>query len=162
MRLSQSPSSGAPFVLPPVKRVEILVVGRLKERGLRALCDDYYRRCKQSIEVHEREVSSIEDVARDLERGRRAFVVALDERGEQLTSRDFAARLASWRARADASRLVFLVGGADGLGDALRARADATISLSTMTLAHRVARVVFAEQLYSAESIQQGAPYHRD
>src|SRR5690606_2296263 len=88
-----------------------------------------------------------------------AALVVLDERGEQLTSPDFAARLAGWR---DAGRDVALaIGGADGLDPALRARADLAISLGRMVWPHMLVRVMLAEQLYRAATILAGSPYHR-
>jgi 23S rRNA (pseudouridine1915-N3)-methyltransferase len=91
---------------------------------------------------------------------RGAVVVALDERGQQLSSPDFAARLAGWR---DAGRagVAFMIGGADGLSPDLVAEADFTLSFGRMVWPHMLARVMLAEQLYRAASILAGAPYHR-
>ena len=86
-------------------------------------------------------------------------VVLLDERGKQLTSRSLATRLIDWQR--DSRDLCFIVGGPDGVSDACRQRADFTWSLSQMTLPHGMARVLFAEQLYRAWSLQSGHPYHR-
>ena len=91
--------------------------------------------------------------------GERERVVALDERGREETSVDFARRVARWL---DAGQDVALViGGSDGLADAVKARAVETIALSRMTLAHRLARLVLAEQLYRAFTILRGEPYHK-
>ena len=87
--------------------------------------------------------------------------VALDERGEQATSRELAARLERVRGSGGAG-LTLCIGGADGHSDALRARADYLWSLSRLTLPHRLARVVVLEQIYRATSILAGAPYHHD
>jgi len=86
-------------------------------------------------------------------------VVLLDEQGKQLTSKMLAARLADWqRERRD---LCFIVGGPDGVSDACRQRADFVWSLSELTLPHGLVRVLLAEQLYRAWSLQTGHPYHR-
>ncbi len=91
--------------------------------------------------------------------GDRERVVALDERGDEETSVAFARRVARWL---DAGQDVALViGGSDGLADAVKARAVETIALSRMTLAHRLARLVLAEQLYRAYTILKGEPYHK-
>ena len=87
-------------------------------------------------------------------------VVLLDERGKQFTSTDLASRLGAWQA--DGRDLCFLIGGPDGVSEACRRRADFTWSLSDLTLPHGMARVLLAEQLYRAWSLQTGHPYHRD
>jgi 23S rRNA (pseudouridine1915-N3)-methyltransferase len=142
-----------------VKRVEVLAVGRLKEAGLRALCDHYYRRCRPTLEVVERELRDRAALQQAIPP--KSTIVALDEGGEQLDSPQLAQKLQQWRTRPAVSRLVFLVGGADGLGAELRQRADFLLGLSRLTLSHRLARVVLAEQLYRAVTILGGHPYHR-
>lgn len=89
-----------------------------------------------------------------------AALCVLDERGRQLTSPQFADRLAGWR---DAGHrdVAFIIGGADGIDPALRDRADLAISFGKMVWPHMLARVMLAEQLYRAASILAGAPYHR-
>ena len=86
-------------------------------------------------------------------------VVALDERGEPATSASFAQKLGGWR---DAGQEVtFLIGGADGLDDALRARADWQLALGRLTWPHLLVRLLLVEQLYRASTILAGHPYHR-
>lgn len=86
-------------------------------------------------------------------------VVLLDESGEQLSSSALANKLLQWQQ--DSRDLCFLIGGPDGVSDACRRRADFTLSLSRLTLPHGMARVLLAEQLYRAWSMQTGHPYHR-
>ena len=86
-------------------------------------------------------------------------VVLLDERGKQLTSASLATKLGEWQR--DGRDLSFVIGGPDGVSDACRQRADFTWSLSQLTLPHGMVRVLFAEQLYRAWSLQAGHPYHR-
>lgn len=86
-------------------------------------------------------------------------VVLLDERGRQLDSESLANRLRGWQS--DGRDLCFIVGGPDGASDAVKQRADFTWSLSDLTLPHGLARVLLAEQLYRAWSLQVGHPYHR-
>ncbi|MSO70636.1 MAG: 23S rRNA (pseudouridine(1915)-N(3))-methyltransferase RlmH [Alphaproteobacteria bacterium] len=89
-----------------------------------------------------------------------AAIVALDESGEQATSRALATRLAEWR---DASRPVgFLIGGADGLDQAARTRADWRLAFGRVTWPHLLVRGLLAEQLYRAQQILASHPYHRD
>ncbi|MEX1205789.1 MAG: 23S rRNA (pseudouridine(1915)-N(3))-methyltransferase RlmH, partial [Dongiaceae bacterium] len=87
-------------------------------------------------------------------------VVALDERGRTFDSAGFAARLAAWRDEG-VSDIAFLIGGAEGHGEAVRARADLVLSLGAMTWPHLLVRGLLAEQLYRAQQILSGHPYHR-
>ena len=86
--------------------------------------------------------------------------VVLDERGRGCTTRELARRIEQWQSQGrDAA---FVIGGADGLSDAMRDDADWLWSLSALTLPHGLVRVILAEQLYRAASILGNHPYHRD
>jgi 23S rRNA (pseudouridine1915-N3)-methyltransferase len=85
-------------------------------------------------------------------------VWVLDERGSQVSSRDFAAALASLHD--SGTSVAFVIGGAYGLDDSVRKRANRILSLSAMTLPHELARLLFLEQLYRAQEIQKGSGYH--
>jgi 23S rRNA (pseudouridine1915-N3)-methyltransferase len=88
-----------------------------------------------------------------------ATLVALDERGEQWTTRELADHLSRWR---NAARdVVFVIGGAEGLSATVQTRASHTWGLSHLTLPHQLARVIVVEQIYRAWSLLQGHPYHR-
>jgi 23S rRNA (pseudouridine1915-N3)-methyltransferase len=91
--------------------------------------------------------------------GARDYVVALEVTGRAMTTPG----LAKWLAerRAGGRDLAFLIGGPDGLEAALKARADFHWSLSPLTFPHALVRVMVAEQLYRAQSLLQGHPYHR-
>jgi 23S rRNA (pseudouridine1915-N3)-methyltransferase len=88
-------------------------------------------------------------------------LVALDEHGSAWSSRDFAERLRAWRDGGVAD-LCFAIGGADGLDRAVLERAEAVLSLGPMTWPHFLARGLLLEQLYRAQQIQAGHPYHRE
>ena len=90
----------------------------------------------------------------------RALVVALDERGKAVSSADFAKSIAKWQS--SGSTIAFLIGGADGHGDPVRARADNLLALGTMTWPHLLVRAMLCEQLYRAQQILAGHPYHRE
>jgi 23S rRNA (pseudouridine1915-N3)-methyltransferase len=90
---------------------------------------------------------------------KRYTLIALDERGEDLSSAEFAARLTKWREIGDP--LAFLIGSADGLDASLKGEATLLLRLSSFTLPHGLARVMLAEQLYRAFSIIENHPYHR-
>jgi len=91
---------------------------------------------------------------------RGAHIVALDERGTALTTAALAARLKTWQL--DAADVALVIGGPDGLDPAFRASAHERIRLSDLTLPHAMVRVLLAEQLYRAWSINAGHPYHRE
>lgn len=86
--------------------------------------------------------------------------VVLDQGGHSLTSEAFAEKIAQWR-DSGADLTAFLIGGPDGHGAAVRARADTVLSLSSMTLPHLLARAILCEQIYRAVTILSGHPYHR-
>ena len=143
-------------------RVRIIAVGKAQDRGLRSLLGDYYGRIERyakleeielkdgkEAEVSDRLVRSIPD---------RSRVVALEVDGRTLDSH----QLAKWIGRAEnesVQTMVFLIGGAYGLPEAVSKKADLRLSLSAMTFPHRLARLVLAEQIYRAFSILRNEPY---
>lgn len=154
-------------------RVTICAVGRLRTGPEAALVADYLDRFTRTgrplglgpariVEVEDRKGGGMaaegELLARAVPQG--ALIVTLDERGKLLTSPDFAAGLAADR---DQGRqdIAFVIGGADGIDSALRARADRSLSFGAMVWPHMLARVMLAEQLYRAATILAGSPYHR-
>jgi 23S rRNA (pseudouridine1915-N3)-methyltransferase len=86
---------------------------------------------------------------------------ALDEHGASWSSRDLAGQVAHWRDRG-ASELAFAIGGAEGLGGMVLEHAQATVSLGAMTWPHLLVRGMLLEQLYRAQQILAGHPYHRE
>ena len=89
------------------------------------------------------------------------FVVLLDEGGKMFSSREFANYFVKVAA-SGAKRLVFIIGGPYGFSDDVYARANAKVSLSLMTFSHQMVRMIFVEQLYRAQTIIRGEPYHHD
>lgn len=89
-----------------------------------------------------------------------ARVVLLDERGSDLDSARLASRLSAWQR--DGQAIALIIGGPDGVNDSIRSLATETLRLSSLTLPHALVRVVLAEQLYRAWSINAGHPYHRE
>jgi 23S rRNA (pseudouridine1915-N3)-methyltransferase len=90
----------------------------------------------------------------------RPRLIALDERGQDLTTRALADRLARWQA--EGGDPVFLIGSADGLAPEIKAQAAERLRLSSLTLPHGIARLLLTEQLYRAASLLAGHPYHRE
>ena len=96
-----------------------------------------------------------------LQRSEKMLRIVLDDRGEEITSRALAGKIAAWEQH-NIKSVAVLIGGADGHTEALRNAAGWTWSLSKLTLQHELALVVLYEQIYRAYSIKAGLPYHRD
>lgn len=89
------------------------------------------------------------------------YIVLLDEKGRQFTSREFASNIEGWM-NSSVKKVSFLIGGAYGFSHEIYNRANAQMSLSKMTFTHQMIRLFFVEQLYRADQILQGKPYHND
>ncbi len=144
-------------------------VGRARRGPEHALYEHYARRLRPPPVLREVEERRPLPVARRVAREGAlllaavpdgAAVVALDERGATASSEALADRLAGWRDGGVAA-VAFLIGGADGHDEAVRARADLVLSLGPMTWPHMLVRGMLAEQLYRAQTILAGHPYHR-
>ncbi len=155
-------------------RVSVVCVGHKMPAWIQAGFGEYAKRLPpevrlEVIELKPEEKSSGKTVekARALE-GERilaaipegATVYALDEKGRPVTTQGLSVMLAGWMR--DATHPAFVIGGADGLSEAVRNRADKLVSLSALTLPHGLVRVLLAEQLYRAWTILAGHPYHRE
>lgn len=140
-------------------RLVILAVGRIKEPAFLALCDDYAKRIGRHCPIEVRELKNDASLRKALAPG--DMVVALEVDGKAWTSTQFATKVQSW-IETGGPRLVFLIGGAEGLPADVSNAAAHKLSLSTMTLPHRLARVLLLEQLYRAFSIWRGEPYARE
>jgi 23S rRNA (pseudouridine1915-N3)-methyltransferase len=140
-------------------KLVVVAVGKLRGAELRAVADDYFSRLKKYVPCEEREVKTADELEGKIPPG--ALVVALEVNGEALSSPELAKRVEQWGRRGKGI-VAFLIGAADGIPGPLSARADARISLSRMTLPHRLARVLLAEQLYRAMTILRGEPYARE
>jgi 23S rRNA (pseudouridine1915-N3)-methyltransferase len=140
-------------------KLVVVAAGRLKEREVRAIADDYLGRIRRYVKCDEIEVKSAADLAAALPPS--ALVVALEVEGEALTSTELSRRVERWGSTGKGV-VAFVIGGAEGIPAGLSQAADARISLSKLTLPHRLARVLLLEQLYRALSILRGEPYARE
>jgi 23S rRNA (pseudouridine1915-N3)-methyltransferase len=156
--------------------LRILAVGRMKAGPERELFDRYWQRAvpmakqlgfgaldvvelreSQAQNADQRKAAEAAELLVKVPDG--AAVVALDERGKAITTRDFSDKLENFR---DAGRDVCLViGGPDGLDAQVRQRADLVISFGAMTMPHQLVRVLAAEQTYRVMTVLSGHPYHR-
>jgi 23S rRNA (pseudouridine1915-N3)-methyltransferase len=137
--------------------IHIVARGRIGRSPEGELVERYLKRISLPVKVTE-----LPDTGgRIPPRERDGVVVALDERGEQLGSMEFAARIGRWREEGK-REVRFLIGAADGLGDGERGEADLLIAFGKATWPHMLARAMLAEQLWRATSILAGHPYHRE
>lgn len=154
--------------------ITIIAVGKLKERFWADACAEYLKRLRPYARVSVEEVADVDparaggDAAARQAEGQailarmpeRAHVVALAIDGKQRSSEGLAERL-DQLALGGASCIAFVIGGSTGLDDAVMARADERLSFGSITLPHNLARVVLLEQLYRAQRISRGEPYHK-
>lgn len=153
--------------------IRVIAVGTRMPAWVDQVVADYSGRMPAEFRVEWREVRAEQRtggtpvvwMAREAQRLRAALppgatLVALDERGTDLTTRDLAARLQRWQR--DAQPVALLIGGPDGLDPALKAEARERLRLSSLTLPHPMVRVLLAEQIYRAWSVLANHPYHRD
>ena len=157
--------------------VSFVFVGKMKEAHFATAFAEYMKRLGGYTKCELREIpeqrlgerpsereiaAALAREAREIERAipRGAYVCALCVEGEECSSERLAERLAALDARG-AGRVCFIVGGSFGLDAALKRRADLRLSMSRMTFPHHLARVMLAEQVYRAFTINAGARYHK-
>ncbi len=154
-------------------KLRIVALGQRMPAWVDAGWDEYARRMPQEFAVELVELKAeprdrgktaaqilAAEAVRIASACKNACFVALDERGEQWTTRTLADRLQRWRD--DARDVAFVIGSADGLADSVKRDAAATVALSALTLPHGLVRVIVAEQLYRAASLLSHHPYHRE
>lgn len=149
-------------------RVVIAAIGKAKAGPERTLFEEYVKRLPWKITLKEMDVKKTLPPARRMEEEAKLLLaacdgvdrlVALDERGETLSTRELAATLKRWQQEGSVG---FVIGGADGLDGAVRKRADLVLSFGRLTWPHMLARAMLAEQLYRAQTVIAGHPYHRE
>ena len=155
-------------------RFTVVAVGKLKERLWTDACAEYLKRLQPYAKTEVREIADVDpgraggvDAARDREGAAivgalspSSHVVLLAIDGKQRSSEGFSRRIDALKLNG-ASDIAFVIGGSDGVSAAVRQRADETLSFGPVTLPHNLARVVLLEQLYRAQKISRGEPYHK-
>lgn len=136
-----------------------MAVGKIRRDWIRDGIDLYLKRLP-GFTITELRDSTPEKEAEAIQAALRPdeTMVALMEQGETLTSIRFSQRLS----QLGNERIAFVIGGADGLTPTLKAKARWQLSLSPMTFPHELARLMLIEQLFRAQAIRQGSPYHRE
>ncbi len=139
-------------------RVTVLCLGRLKEKHYIAACEEYLKRLGAYCQPEVVELPETGDIAARIPKG--AYVVALCIEGEKIDSPGLARKLDRCMLEGQ-SRVCFLIGGSEGLPQAVKRLADYRLSMSDMTFPHHLARVMLLEQIYRAFTILAGAKYHK-
>ena len=145
-------------------KITFIVVGKLKERFLVEGVAEYLKRLRKFATVEVREISEQRTVEEEGQKllslvPQNSWLCVLDVAGVELTSEDFAKKIAALNLDG-VSNLAFAIGGAFGLSDELRQASDFRLSLSQMTFTHQLARLILAEQIYRAFKINRNEPYH--
>jgi 23S rRNA (pseudouridine1915-N3)-methyltransferase len=150
-------------------KFDVIAVGRLRKGPLFELSQEYMKRIQWSLTVYEIEAKNGDARAVKAEENKKiaeyikdgAFVIVMDERGNGLKSIDFAHTMRRLQDSGE-KHIQFIIGGADGLSDETRGRANLLLSFGQQTWPHMLARVMILEQIYRAQQIIQGHPYHRE
>jgi 23S rRNA (pseudouridine1915-N3)-methyltransferase len=154
-------------------KLNIISVGHKMPVWVESACVEYMKRMPRELSVQlveikpdkrasgkNNEVVQEAEAKRILEVVGKDYLVALDERGQEVTTLQLAERMATWLGNGRDVSLV--IGGADGLHASLKQKADWLWSLSKLTMPHGMVRVLLAEQLYRAHTVIQNHPYHRE
>ncbi|MBM5783066.1 MAG: 23S rRNA (pseudouridine(1915)-N(3))-methyltransferase RlmH [Pelagibacterales bacterium] len=153
-------------------KISIISIGKFENSPFKQVFETYLKRLKWKIELkeldlknsHNFSIEKIKESEADLiikNLKPNSKVIVLDEHGKQFGSIDFAKMLSDFAVSGD-SDLTFIIGGANGLGKEILQKSQIKISLGKMTFPHMMVRVILIEQLYRAQSIIEGHPYHRE
>lgn len=149
-------------------RLLIAAIGKAKASPEQQLYQDYAKRLKWKLECKEFDVKSANAAERKTREGEQLLsalkgydrIIALDEKGKELSSSQFAEQLRQWQNQGNSS-FAFIIGGADGLDKSVLQKSHLVWSLGKVTWPHMLVRALLAEQLYRAWSILNNHPYHR-
>jgi 23S rRNA (pseudouridine1915-N3)-methyltransferase len=155
-------------------QIKIIVVGKLKEKAYQEISDEFTKRIRpycseRIIEIQAENLKNVstDKIAREREAQRilpnlsdDAFVVILDIKGQQLSSEALTDKVREI-SNSGVNELIFVIGGATGLDETVKTRADFAMSFSKMTFTHQFARLMLQEQLYRAFKIMNNEPYHK-
>ncbi|UFK98133.1 23S rRNA (pseudouridine(1915)-N(3))-methyltransferase RlmH [Kaistella faecalis] len=156
-------------------RINLLCIGKTDDKEIAGLVKYYQNRLPKHWNFEITEISDVKNaknLSPELLKKEEAklflshtensdIVVLLDENGKQFTSREFAGKIDNWM-NSSVKKVSFFIGGAYGFSDEIYQRANEKMSLSKMTFTHQMIRLFFVEQIYRADQILQGKPYHND
>lgn len=152
-----------------MKAIDLIVAGKLAKGPYYTLCEDYSKRIVWPLSIQEIESKyknpiqvQADEASKILQKiSPQAFVIIMDEHGKNLRSIDFANKIKNLQ-NTGHNHLQIIIGGADGLTDNVKKRADLTLCLGQQTWPHMLVRVMVLEQIYRAQQILSGHPYHRE
>lgn len=153
-------------------KISIISIGKFENSPHKLVFDTYLKRLKWKVELKEMDLKNAQNMSVDkIKEGEGDLIlkalkpssklIVLDEKGKQFTSIDFSKLMANFAVDGD-SDLSFVIGGANGLSAEVLKKAHLKISFSAMTFPHLMVRSILIEQLYRAQSIIAGHPYHRE
>lgn len=156
-------------------RINLLCIGKTDDKEISSLVQYYLNRLPKhwNFEITEfPDVKNAKNLTPELLKKEEAklflnfiensdITVVLDEKGKQFTSREFSSKIENWM-NVSVKKVNFLIGGAYGFSEEIYSRANEMMSLSKMTFTHQMIRLFFVEQIYRADQILQGKPYHND
>lgn len=149
--------------------IEIISVGHLKTGAFYELWNNYEKRCNWKIKLHElnSKYKSADKYNKDIEQKiidkltPQSYIIALDERGRSIKSIEFANKISNI-SETGITNIQFILGAADGLTETIRKKSNLLLSFGMQTWPHMLARVMLIEQIYRAQQILAGHPYHRE
>lgn len=148
-------------------QINIVCIGKLKEKFLQEGCDEYLKRLKPYAQVSVVELK--EDGRDDMEKegksildkiGGKDYVISLDLKGEMLSSEKMSQKIDEFALKG-ISNLTFVIGGSNGLSKVVLQRSNHRLCFSKMTFTHQMIRMILLEQIYRAFKISRGEPYHK-
>jgi 23S rRNA (pseudouridine1915-N3)-methyltransferase len=147
--------------------IRIIVLGKIREQYIQQGIDEFLKRLRpltklEIVELKDEKIVSEEKKVKELEGEKilkniktEGYVIACDETGDNMSSEDFSQLLK------EETDITFIIGGALGLSEKVKQRADKTLALSKMTFTHQMARLILIEQIYRAQMILKGRSYHK-
>lgn len=144
-------------------KIDIIAAGKMRDKNQLALIQDYGKRMAWDFNIIEVPDKNPDDIdAKIIDKiVKQAFVIALDERGKSISSRKLASKLDSLFLDGQ-NHIQFLIGGANGFGESIHKNTNFCLSFGVQTWPHMMVRIMLLEQLYRAQQIIAGHPYHRD
>ena len=145
-------------------KIKIVTIGKLKEKFLTEGVNEYLKRIKPFAKIEIAEIPECKTIDEEGQKLlsqilRESIKIVLDVSGVEMTSEDFAKKIATLNLHG-VSNITFIIGGAFGLSEEVRRTADFRLSLSKMTFTHQFARLILVEQIYRAFKINRNEPYH--
>lgn len=139
--------------------IDVILEGKLKESCFKTGADEFKKRLTGYINLRIVEVSSMDEYVKNLKAS--DYKVTLEIEGKELSSLEFASKIREIESDGFYNKIVFLIGGSDGLSESVREKSDFKFSMSKLTFLHQEACMILIEQIYRAMKILKNEPYHK-